>query len=587
MADNNIINQTKVFYQRLSRLQKIIAAAAIAAVVLGLVFILATSKDTEYAVLYNSLEAADAGKIVESLKAKQIEYKLEENGSTILVDKTKLYDVRLDLASQGLPEESSVGYELFDKTNLGMSEFVQKLNYRRALEGELARTISSMDEVKKVRVHIVIPEKALFKKDEKPPTASVILHLKSGRSMSKISIEGIQNLVSSSVEGLPNEKVTVVDSRGKILSEAPMDESTVAGLTATQHDIQQKVEQHISDKVQSLLDGVLGTENAKVKVNAELDFTQVEKTVTDFDPERQVVRSEQNIVDQSKSSDSLSYPAVNQEKNQSNQISNYEISKSVEHIVQETGNIKRLTVSALINGTSKIIDVGGQKKLQYTPRPKEEVDNLTLAIKNAVGYDPNRNDQISVLNVPFDNSMLQDEVDNMQPVEWYKDKDMMKLIGLVAAMLVTIFIMYRLLQSKYVKSRVRLAMGLPDPKNLALPDVEDDEEEEQADEEMEELSLDEDDLLLLPAELPEQLLLEGERIEGELESDEEEDDENRQNLQDRAKAALGDIETPEMTEEALMKLEIKERVEQFMDDQTDDAVRLVRLFLAQDFDGKL
>ena len=582
MAENTFTEQVKTFYKRLSLAQKLIIGGVVAGLILGIVLLLSSSKPVEMGVLYSNLEPSDAAKIVESLKAKGVQYKLEDNGNTILVEKSQLYDTRIQLAGEGLPSESVVGYELFDKTNLGMSEFVQKLNYRRALEGELARTIGTMDEIKKVRVHLVIPEKTLFKKDEKPPSASVIIHLKSGRSLSKISIEGIQNLVASSVEGLATDKVTVVDGRGKILSEPPLDNSTVTGLTQTQHDIQRQVEQHYAEKVQSLLDGVLGTENSKVRVNAEIDFTQVEKTITDFDPERQVIRSEQNIQEVSESTDSLSYPTVSQAKNASNVIQNYEISKTVSHIVEGTGNIKRLTVSAIINGVTKIVDENGVKKIEYTPRKQEEIDQLTLAIKNAVGYDPTRNDQISVLNVPFDTSLLEQEIQEQQPVVWYKDKEIIKLIALIAAILITIMLMFALIQSKFVKDRLRIALGLPNPKLLAKEEVAVEEEEEEPEEQLEDLKLDEEDLLLLPAELPEQVLLEGEIREEEPQEIEEETD--MQELEALAKSAL-DVEPQEMTEEDMLKLEIKEKVESFLDEQTENAVKLIKIFLQQDIEA--
>ncbi|MCX8054922.1 MAG: flagellar basal-body MS-ring/collar protein FliF [Ignavibacteria bacterium] len=582
MAENTFTEQVKTFYKRLSLVQKLIIGGVVAGLILGTVLLLSSSKPVEMGVLYSNLEPSDAAKIVESLKAKGVQYKLEDNGNTILVDKSQLYDTRIQLAGEGLPSESIVGYELFDKTNLGMSEFVQKLNYRRALEGELARTIGTMDEIKKVRVHLVIPEKTLFKKDEKPPSASVIIHLKSGRSLSKISIEGIQNLVASSVEGLTIDKVTVVDGRGKILSEPPLDNSTVTGLTQTQHDIQRQVEQHYAEKVQSLLDGVLGTENSKVRVNAEIDFTQVEKTITDFDPERQVIRSEQNIQEVSESTDSLSYPTVSQAKNASNVIQNYEISKTVSHIVEGTGNIKRLTVSAIINGVTKVVDENGVKKIEYTPRKQEEIDQLTLAIKNAVGYDPTRNDQISVLNVPFDTSLLEQEIEEQQPVVWYKDKEIIKLIALIAAILITIMLMFALIQSKFVKDRLRIALGLPNPKLLVKEEVSIEEEEEEPEEQLEDLKLDEEDLLLLPAELPEQVLLEGEIREEEPQEIEEETD--MQELEALAKSAL-DVEPQEMTEEDMLKLEIKEKVESFLDEQTENAVKLIKILLQQDIEN--
>ncbi|MFW5662773.1 MAG: flagellar basal-body MS-ring/collar protein FliF, partial [Bacteroidota bacterium] len=175
MADNALVEQTKGFVNRLSRLQKIVITGVVGIVVIALLVLIFSSagKEIDYAVLYSSLDPSDASQITQSLKEKGLDYKLEDNGTKILIAKDQLYQTRLDLAGEGLPQSSVVGYELFDKTNLGMSEFVQKLNYRRALEGELSRTISAMEEVKKVRVHIVIPEKALFKKDQKPPTASV------------------------------------------------------------------------------------------------------------------------------------------------------------------------------------------------------------------------------------------------------------------------------------------------------------------------------------------------------------------------------------------------------------------------------
>jgi len=586
MADNALIEQSKTFFSRLSNLQRIIIGVVVGGILLALIILISTRKTTEYGVLYNNLESRDASQIVESLKQKKIDYKLGDNGTTVLIDKEQLHDTRIVLAGEGLPAESSVGYELFDKTNLGMSEFVQKLNYRRALEGELARTISTLEEVVKVRVHIVVPEKTLFKKDEKQPTASITLHLKTGRSLSKISIEGIQNLVASSVEGLSTDRVTVVDGRGKILSEPPLDNTSIVGLTSTQHDIQRKVEQHYADKVQSLLDGVLGTDNAKVRVNADIDFTQVEKTITGFDPEGQVIRSQQSINEVSESHDSLSYPAVNQAKNSTNLIQNYEITKSVEHIIHSTGNIKRLTVSALINGTTRILDEEGIKSLQYTPRSQEELEQLTLAVKNSVGYDPTRNDQISVLNVPFDNSILEQELLDNQPVAWNKDPEFLKLIGLIIAIFITILIMFSMLQSKYVKERLRYALGLPDPKSLAAPVVEEeDEEEEEVEEQIEDLSIVEDDMLLLPADLPEQLLLEGE-VEDEDMSEMDEGIDDQGSLAERARMAIEEVDAPDLSEEAMMKLEIKDKVQTFMDDRTEEAIRLVRLFLAQDLDER-
>ncbi len=577
--------QAKNFISGLKPIQKVMIGAVIA-ISIAVVILLAvsTAKPEEKAVLFTSLEEKDAAKIVEVLKEREIPYELKDGGNTILVRKEDVFNTRLTLANEGLPESGIVGYELFDKTNLGMSEFVQKLNFRRALEGELARTISSLDEVKKARVHVVMPEKALFEKDQEEPTASVTLHFKSGRSLSKVSVEGIQNLVASSVEGMQIDAVRVIDSRGKVLSPPPLDDNSVAGLTSKQHDQQRQFEQYLASKIQSILDGVLGVGNAEVKVNADLDFTQRNRTITDYDPERSVVRSEQNIAEDVESTDSLSYPAVNMDKKSSNIITNYEITNAVEHITEGVGEIKRLSVACLINGSYQIVQNEDGKNLQYVPRPEEEMQKLTQIVKNSVGYDPSRNDQVSVLNVPFDTEMKDDLLKEIHKQPWYYQPDNLKLFMLVAIMIITFFLLYKLLQSKQIKDKIRIAMGLPEK-----IEVEEDEEEEEEEEEIEDIDLfDEDELLLLPADMPEQLLLEGEKElqpEEELEAEDQEVD--RESLAEKARAALEEGEgTEDMSEEALMKLEMKNKVEEFADTQTQDAVRLVRMFIQQDYEDK-
>ena len=584
MAKIEVIEQLKNFYSKLTKLQKGLIFGVLIAVLAGTILLLSSaSPEKEMGVLYSNLEDSDASKILEILKEKNIKYELKENGKTILVDKNQVYETRLQIAGEGLPESSTVGYEIFDKTNLGMSEFVQKLNYRRALEGELSKTINSLDEVKNARVHIVIPEKALFEKDQKEPTASVFLNLKSGRSISKVSIEGIQNLVASSIEGMKPDAVTVVDKQGKILSPSPLNENSIAGLTASQLEQQVKAEQYIANKVQSLLNNVLGEGNAQVRVNAELDFTQVEKEITDFDPDRQVLRSEQTISEVSNSSDSLSYPAVNMARDQSNVISNYEISKTISRVREEVGNIKRLSVAAIVNGVTKVVEKDGQKAIEYIPRKEEEMQKLTDIVKNAVGYDPTRNDQVTVLNVPFDMTWLEEEVkDTIQPV-WWQNPEYIKLIVLVVAMILTILLMYKLLQSKQIRERIRIAFSLPEK-----AEVEDDIAEER-EEELEELEFDEDELLLLPAELPEQLLLEGDRIEKESEGFDDGGDEDgldKNALAARARAKLDDSGATSLSEEALMSLELKSKVQNYVQSQPSEAAKLVRIFISQDLNLK-
>lgn len=582
MAENNFFGQIRAFFGKLASWQRVMIIVAPLLIIAALVFLITLGGEKQYGVLYSGLEQQDASKIVESLKSRQMKYKLADGGATVLVEKNKVLDTRVELAGEGLPETSVVGYELFDKTNLGMSEFVQKLNYRRALEGELSKTINSIDEVHRARVHLVIPEKALFQKDQKKPTASVTLRLKSGRSLNQRTVQGIQTMVASSVEGMIPDDVTVVDQKGKLISEPPHDISTVAGLTAQQLEQQRKVEENLAQKVQSMLDKVIGVDNSNVRVTAELDFTRIEQTKTDYDPDRQVIRSEQTIAGSNKSTDSLSYPTVSMDQENSNIISNYEISQTIEHIIHSTGNIKRLSVAAMINGTYSIADSNGVKYYAYAPRSDEEMSRMTEIIKNAIGFDPSRNDQISVINVQFETIADELEPLTIREIPWWENPNYQKLIVLALAMLVTFLIMYRLLQSKHVKERMRIALELPQKVDTDL-----EEEIEEVDSKLEDLDIDQNDMLLLPSELPEQFLLEGEREEeGGQRSEEamllDDSSYDKASLAERARVQIDEAFAPKLTEEAMMKIELKNKVEEYLDEQTEDAVKLIRLMINQD-----
>lgn len=580
----SLLEQAKTFSNRLSTLQKVLIISAVIGVIviLGVILFAGGKSNANMSVLFKELTPEDASKISTKLKENGQAFALEDGGTTILVSKEKVYETRIDLAGEGLPNSGIVGYEVFDKSNLGMSEFVQKLNYQRALEGELSRTINALDEVKSSRVHIAIPEDALFKEDQKQPTANVSLHLKPNKNVSNSIVAGIQNLVASAVEGLNPENVTVLDGKGRVISADPLDKASLAGLTAAQHQQQIEVEQYLSQKVQSMLDNVLGVDNSSVKVTSELNFTQIEKTITDYDPEKQVARSEQQITEKSESTDSLSYPTVSMAKDQANLITNYEIPQTIEKIINEVGNIKRLTVSVLVNGENKIVEKDGIKTLQYTPKTKEEIDQLTLAVKNAVGYDPGRNDQVSVINVPFDDTYYQDLIQESIPIPWYKQPNNQKLLLLIAIIMLSIFFMFRLLQSKFIKERIRIALSLPKTVALDKSAVEEVEEEE-PEEELVDLGFDNDEMLLLPADIPEQLMLESTPSE----QDEQfalsqESDFDQTSLAAKAKAELDKVETPDYNEDQLMKIEMKNKIQGFVDTETEEAVKLVRILLAQD-----
>lgn len=551
MAISSILDQAKGIWQRLRAPQRIAIIGAVV-VALGIVIaLIAASSSPDMHVLFSDLDPKDAATIVEKLKEQNIPYELSDGGTTIRVPQSHVYELRLALARDGLPAGSTVGYEIFDRTNLGMSDFVQKLNHKRALEGELQKTIASFDEVQKVRVMIVLPEKALFEKDQKKPTASVLLHLKSGRSLSKLNIEGIQNLVASSVEGLSPADVTVVDQHGQILSQAPRDNSTLAGLTATQYEQQQKVESYLTSRVQSLLDGVLGPGNSVVRISAELDFTQREQTRENFDPDGQVVRSEERIAEARRSQDSLDYPAVNSESNATKVRTNYEISRTVERIIGGVGTIKRISASVLVNGTTKVVEQDGKKIAQYTPRSQEELQKLTQIVRNAIGYNPERNDQVSVVNLPFDTSLLeeQEETPSISLPKGNLVIGITALLALVAAL----WALWRLVMAPPLRRRIEEIFVTPGDGQLRLAPA------------GIELTTQP-----LPASPPPAQL------------EEHREPSPYDELRQRVRAKLDAAGAEGLTEDQLLVEEMKERIAEFIRQNNTEAIKLIQNMINQD-----
>ncbi len=356
----------------------------------------------EYRVLFSNLSSEDAGNIVSKLQEKKVPYKVSPAGDSILVPQEKVSELRLELAASGLPQGGGVGFEIFDSKSLGVTEFVQQLNYQRALQGELARTINGLDEIQHSRVHIVIPKKALFAEEQKRPTASVILKLKSGRALRPAQIEGIVHLVASSVEGLSPADVMVVDNSGKVISKI-QDESKLGRLTNSQIDYQRNVEKDLTNRVQTMLEKVVGEGKAVVRVSADLDFRIMEKTEEKYDPEAPVVRSEQRQSEKSgtaSQANSAGNPAAKPEPKQEklDEVINYEINKTVNKTVMPVGDIRKLSIAVLVDGSYVKNDKGVE---EYQPRSKKEIGDLEDLVKKSSGFDARREDQVVVTNIPF------------------------------------------------------------------------------------------------------------------------------------------------------------------------------------------
>lgn len=390
-------------FNKLSMQQRMMLVGIFAISLLLLGFVIFIFNEPTYTTLYSNLAGEDASKVIEQLTSQKVQYKIEDSGTTIKVPKDKVYEIRFSMASKGIPNSGIVGYEIFDKNTMGMSEFMQKLNYKRALEGEISRTIMQQSGIEGARVHIVFPEKSIFKEDKKEPTASVVLKMNTGIQVSQNNIIAISNLVASSVEGLKPGKVTVLDTQGRLLSREE-DENSFTAASGKQYEIKSSVETYLAQKAQSLLDNVLGYGNSVVRVNVDLNFKQVDKTMESFDPNSQVAVSEQSVKSESAGLSMSDSNAVTSE----NTTTNYEISKTIERVIDGAGNIQRVTIAAVINGVSKQVKNGDVTETVIEPRSPEQLQKLEQIVRQAVGIDDSRQDQVSLVSIPFETNFVEE-----------------------------------------------------------------------------------------------------------------------------------------------------------------------------------
>jgi flagellar M-ring protein FliF len=447
------------FMRLMTPSQAIMLIGLAAALLVSLFVVTSWLGSVNYSVLYSNLESSEAGEIVNNLTEQGIPYKLSEGGRTISIPSSDVYKVRISLASQGLPQSGNIGYAIFDQSNLGMTEFLQNLNFRRALEGELMRTIMQLSNVQAARVHIVMPKDRLFKEDRREATASVVLKLKSPGSLTRSQIAGITHLVAASVEGLTTDNISIIDYDGNLLS-SQTESDKLAGLSASQLDVRKNVEQYLENKAQTMLDGLVGQGKAIVRVTAELDFQQLEKTSELYDPNSAVVRSEEHTEENKSSQDKQEQLTESTDQNKvETSITNYEINKTVEHLVNSIGNIKRLSVAVLVDGLYENSEgSGGSEESVYRPRSQDEIDRITALVKSAVGYDSGRDDHIEVVNLAFDRGSMEFEQDKLDQIyQWETIYDIAKKVGVI--LLVVLAFLY--LRKKLKKLFVSLARIIP------------------------------------------------------------------------------------------------------------------------------
>jgi flagellar M-ring protein FliF len=376
----------------------------VGAIVAALVIAGIVGSRAGYSVLYSGLAPEEAGQVLERLDQRKIPYRLSGGGGTIMVPTRHVYSARVELASDGIPRSGTVGFEVFDKSVFGMTEFLQKVNYRRAIEGELSKTIMQMEEAQGARVHIVVPERTLFKDNERAATASVVIKTNPAHKLTAKQIEGIAYLVASSVEGLEPDRVTILDSRGTLLSRGFPDHN---GEPSDRLEVVKSVETYLETKAQTLLDEVLGPGRSVVRVSADLNLERIERNTQRYDPESGVVISEERMETAEGESGGRTESSV----------TNYEFDRAIENIATEVGNIVRLSVALTVDGTYETETTPeGEVTKQFIPRSEAELRQLAGLVKSAVGFDTGRGDYFEVANIAFDRSFLEDEQDDLAKV---------------------------------------------------------------------------------------------------------------------------------------------------------------------------
>ncbi|MEI7638372.1 MAG: flagellar basal-body MS-ring/collar protein FliF [Syntrophus sp. (in: bacteria)] len=389
----------------------LISLAAIAAMV-------HFSGQIDYQTLYSNLSSEDAASIVGKLQEKKIPYKINPSGDAITVASDKIPELRMELAASGLPRGGNIGFEIFDQKSIGATEFEQKLNYRRAIQGELARTINSLEEIQQSRVHIAFAKDTLFIDQQQKSTAAVTVKLKTGKSLRQNQIDGIGHLVASSVEGLRFEDVMVVDSKGNILSRGH-DETKLSQLSNSQMEYQRNVERNLTSQIQTMLENVVGKGKAVVRVTADLDFRITEKTEETYDSENPVVRSTQKQSDKAVSTSGAAKVgatsgAPGQEKDKLDEVTNYEINKVVNKTVMPVGEIKKLSIAVVVDGIYTKNDKGLET---YQERSKKEIDSLDDLVRKSAGFNAARGDQVILTSMSFTKQDLDAALSN---IPWHE-----------------------------------------------------------------------------------------------------------------------------------------------------------------------
>lgn len=456
-------------FNQLPNPRKILVLVLVAAVITGIVMAVMWSRDPGYKILFSGMSDKDGGAIIQSLQTMNMPYKLEPGG-VISVPADKVYDVRLRLASQGLPKSGAAGFELLDNQKFGISQFGEQVNYQRAVEGELSRSIESLASVASARLHLAMPKQTVFLREQQLPTASVLLTLHPGRTLDGAQVAGIVHLVSSSIPGLPTKNVTVVDQDGNLLTNLPdvNGNGNNGPLNKRQLAYTQQIEQQLSERVQKILEPIIGKDNVKAEVTAQMDFSEEEQSSEKFDPNSPpnaaAKRSEfsgESVGSTPTQPSGVPGALSNQPPGAATapitlpnppgatvnptpaQVSNkqatvnYEVGKTIAHLKKPVGTIKRLSVAVVVNFKRVNQKDGGIKSVPLTAPELTQINNL---VQQAMGYDKARGDTLNVVNAAFADRVL--EVEGKSIVEKFTDYFISHTADLIKMLLITLVLVY-------------------------------------------------------------------------------------------------------------------------------------------------
>ncbi len=436
-----------------------------ASVALGLWLVL-WLQEPNYQPLMNDIKAQDLNEVTRVLNINGFDFKIDHRTGLLLVESGKLYEARMKLAANGITSEQTVGYEILDKEQaLGTSQFMESTRFKRGLEGELARSITSFKNIRNARVHLAIPKRSVFVRDTRNPTASVLVETSSSRPITREQVDAIVNLVAGSVAEMNKSHVTVVDQNGNLLSNN--DETELDKMVSKEFEYSRKMEEVLNNRINSLLTPIMGAERFRSEVSADVDFTQTESTEESYNPDAQVLRSEQTLDEQRGAlldggipgALANQPPANAQVPEEAGQVAggdgaaatnirsqktrNYEVDRTISYTRHQQGNLKRLTVAVAIDDIRNINPETGE--VNFTPWSEAELERLTLLVRNAVGYSAARGDSVNVINTPFAPVIVEPFVEpEIWEQDWFWD-----VIWKVLAILMAVIVIFTVIRPMF------------------------------------------------------------------------------------------------------------------------------------------